>query len=83
VSNGRMEDKWLIVKDFEGTSHDLTEVLFWHLFGGTEENHEDLRITGVLAKIQTTISWIQVWSITTRPACLIKAIGIKIILSSV
>jgi hypothetical protein len=40
VSNGRM------------TGHDLTEVLSWHLSGGTEENQKrKVIIAGILAKV--------------------------------
>jgi hypothetical protein len=29
-------------KDWEGSTHKLTEVLSWHLPGGTEESHNKL-----------------------------------------
>lgn len=39
-------------KDLEGKAHGLIEVRFWHLYGGTEENHKtSLRIAGVLVEI--------------------------------
>jgi hypothetical protein len=28
--------------ELEVSSHGLMEVLYWHLLGGTEENHESL-----------------------------------------
>jgi hypothetical protein len=37
----------------EGSGHGLIEVLFRNLPGGTEENHENLRIAGVSDYIPT------------------------------
>jgi hypothetical protein len=35
-----MADERRVGKDLEGNDHGLIEVLFWHLPGGTEENHK-------------------------------------------
>jgi hypothetical protein len=41
ASNCRIIDEEWIVKDFEGSSHKLIEALSRHLFGVTEEIHEE------------------------------------------
>jgi hypothetical protein len=39
VLNCRLADEYRIGKDLEGSSHGLSEVLFWNLPGRTEKNH--------------------------------------------
>jgi hypothetical protein len=41
-------------KDSEGRGCGLSEVLYQHFPGGTQENHENLKITAVPAEIRTT-----------------------------
>jgi hypothetical protein len=40
-------------KDSEGSGHGLTKILFLHLPGGTRKNGKILRVSRILAKIQT------------------------------
>jgi hypothetical protein len=35
----------------EGIGHSISKVVFWHSFGGTEENHEKLKLISILAVI--------------------------------
>jgi hypothetical protein len=48
-----MIDEWWTAKDLEKSGSGLWEVQSWNLPGGTEENHENLSIAGVLAGIWT------------------------------
>jgi hypothetical protein len=41
----------LIGKDWEGSSHGPVNILSWYFPGRSEENHENLRLGGVLAEI--------------------------------
>jgi hypothetical protein len=51
----------------EGRAYCLTEVLSLHLLGGTEENHENLRVAVVSAEIRTgNPPRMQVQSVTAR-----------------
>jgi hypothetical protein len=61
ASKVRMAEKWWVRKDLEGNDNGLIEVLFWHLPGGTEENH----------KKSESIS-----SISDRPTCLVYMVNL-------
>jgi len=51
-------------KGFEGSSHDIIEVLSQCLFGGTEESHEKPVQVVYWPQFEPSPWWIQAWSIT-------------------
>jgi hypothetical protein len=71
VLDGMMTDESWSVKVLKGSYLGLIKELSWHLHGGTEENHENLRIGSDSAEIQIT-STTQLYSGTSRPACPIR-----------
>jgi hypothetical protein len=42
-------------KGFGRRGYDIIEMLSWHLIGGTEENHERLRLTETSLEIGTAL----------------------------
>jgi hypothetical protein len=50
---GMMIGEWIVEYILGGNGRGVNEVLSWHLPGGTRENHEQIRISGVLAEIRT------------------------------
>jgi hypothetical protein len=43
----------MIGRDLKGSSCGLIEILAQHLHGGTEKNHVNVRIAGVIPEVQT------------------------------